>query len=101
MKEMLHFQDVTEEDRDRFITVLDRLTSDEGFQLLALCTRTPSFPPPESPQLEIRVRVLDEANLQIAHICFSKLELSRCESADDTEKKIRIAIELRGTLQLA
>jgi hypothetical protein len=100
MKERFHFQNGTEEDRERLITVLGRLTSDERFQLLAFCTGTPRLLPPGSPQPEIRGRVLDSANLPIAHNCFSKLELSRCESADDMEKKIRIAIELRGTFQL-
>jgi hypothetical protein len=91
----------SEEDRERFITVLGRLTSDERFHLLASCTGTPSLPPPGLLQPEICMRVLDNTNLPIAHIRFSKLELSRCESADDMEKKIRIAIEVRGTFQLA
>jgi hypothetical protein len=101
MKEIFHFQNGTEEDRERFITVLGRLTSDERFQLLAFCMGTLSLPPPGSSQSEIRVRVLDSANLSIAYNCFSKLELSRCESTDDREKKIRIVIELGGTFQLA
>jgi hypothetical protein len=43
MKEMFHFQNGIEEDRERFITVLGWLTSDERFQLLAFCTGTPSL----------------------------------------------------------
>jgi hypothetical protein len=101
MKEMFPFQDRTDEDRERFITMLNRLTSDERFQLLAFCTGTPSLPLPRSPQPEIRVRVLDGANLPIAHVCFSKFELSQCKSIDHIEKKIRIVIELGGTFQLA
>jgi hypothetical protein len=101
MKDRFHFQDGTEEDRERFITVLGRLTSDERFQLLAFCTETRSLPPPGSPQPEIPVKVLGGANLPIVHNCLSKLELSRCKSPDDMEKKIRIAIELGGTFQLA
>jgi hypothetical protein len=81
--------------------VLSRLTSDERFQLLAFCTGTPILPSTGSLQPEIRVRVLDGVNLTIAYNRFSKLELSRCETADDMEKKIRIAVELRGTFQLA
>jgi hypothetical protein len=56
MKEIFHFQDGTEEDRERFITMLGELTSDEQFQLLAFCMISPSLPPPASPQLEICVR---------------------------------------------
>jgi hypothetical protein len=74
MKEMFRFQNGTEEDWERFIIVLDRLTSDESFELLAFCTGTPSLPPPGSLQPEIRMTVLDGANLPIARTCFSKLE---------------------------
>jgi hypothetical protein len=42
MKERFHFQDGTEEDRERFITVLGPLTWDERFHLLAFCAETPS-----------------------------------------------------------
>jgi hypothetical protein len=89
MKEMFHFQNSAE----RRIGSDSSQCSDERFQLLAFCTGTPSFPQPELLQPEIRVRVLDCANLPIAHIWISKLELSRCEIADDMEKKTRIAIE--------
>jgi hypothetical protein len=46
MKKIGHFQDHTKEERERFITVLSRLVSDERFQLLAFCTETPSLRPP-------------------------------------------------------
>jgi hypothetical protein len=101
MKEIFYFQDGTEEDRERFITLLGRFTSAERFQLLRFRTEMLSLPPPVPPKPEICVRVLDGANLPIAHNSFSNFELSRCESADDMEKRIRIAIELGGTFQLA
>jgi hypothetical protein len=101
MTEIFHFRDDTEEDRERFITVLGRPPSGERFCLPASCTGTPSLPLPGLAQPEIRVKALDGANLPIAHSRFSKLELSRCESADDMEKKIRIAIDLGETFQLA
>jgi hypothetical protein len=93
MKEILSAGRKNQDDLNKLLEVLEKFTVAERFQFLLFATGQASLPPPGTEETDISMDFKNGSKLPDAHTCSERIVVFRCDSPEQFERNIRIAIE--------